>query len=188
MHKDIGLLILRSLYLMLPAYLANGSPVVVSNLFKSLAKPVDMGMKFRGRSLFGSHKTYRGLIAAVIIGIIVFLLQKYLYQYSFFQNWSLIDYNDFYLRYSVLPGFLLGFGAIMGDMIKSFFKRQFDVEPGQRWLPWDQLDFLIGALLFTALIYIPGWQVILTLFILTPMIHISANHLAFYLKIRKEKW
>ena len=32
---------------------------------------------------------------------------------------SLIDYSDF----SLLLGFLLGFGAILGDLVKSYFKR-----------------------------------------------------------------
>ena len=188
MGTGLGLLILSSLYFMLPAYLANASPVVFKGILKGLAKPVDMGIKFRNRPLFGSHKTYRGLIAAALVGIIVFLLQRYLYQYPFFQNWSIMDYDYFYSQYSVLPGFLLGFGAIFGDLIKSFFKRQFDVGSGERWLPWDQLDFLIGALVFISFIYVPEWQVILALFILTPMIHIAVSHIAFYLKIREVKW
>lgn len=184
----IGLLILQSLYFMLPGYLANCSPVLSKNLLKSLAKPVDMGLEFRGKPLLGPHKTLRGLIVAVIVGIVVFVIQKNLYHYPLFNSWSIIDYDVLYSRYSVLPGFLLGFGAIFGDMVKSFFKRQYGIKAGDRWIPCDQLDFIVGALLFFSFIYVPSWQVILMLLILTPSIHIGSNHLAFYLKIIKEKW
>jgi len=184
----LGLLVLRSLYFMLPGYLANSSPVLSKNILDFLAKPVDMGLKFRGKPLLGTHKTWRGVIIASIVGMLIFALQKYLYQFPFFQKWSIVDYGMLYSKYSILPGFLLGFGAIFGDMVKSFFKRQFDVKSGERWFPFDQIDFLIGALMFVSFVYIPSWQVILILFILTPLIHISSNHIAFYLKIRKEKW
>lgn len=184
----MGLLLLRSLYFMLPAYLANGAPVATQNIFKSLAVPVDLGAHFRGRPFFGSHKTFRGVIAAVVAGIVVFLVQVYLYRFPFFQNWSFFDYKEMYLSYSVLPGFLLGLGAITGDLVKSFFKRQFDVKPGSRWIPWDQIDFLLGALAFISIIYLLQWQAVVALLVFTPPIHMAANHLGYYLKIRKVKW
>lgn len=184
----LGLLIIQSLYLMLPCYLANSSPVLSKNMLKSFAKPVDFGVRFRGKPLLGTHKTWRGLLFAVVVGMAIFFIQKILYRYAFFQNLSIIDYNIFYSRYSVLPGFLLGFGAMFGDMVKSFFKRQFDIKAGDRWIPFDQIDFIIGALVFLSFIYIPSWQAVLILLIFTPLIHITANHVAFYLKIRKEKW
>ena len=51
-------------------------------------------------------------------------------------------------------GFLLGFGALAGDAIKSFFKRALNIAPGKPWFPFDQLDSVLGALLSAAL-YLP---------------------------------
>ena len=184
----IGLLIAKSLYLMLPCYLANSSPVLSKNLLKSLAKPIDGGMKFRGQPILGSHKTWRGLIMACITGIMVFVLQKYLYSFGFFKDLSIIDYDTMFSSYSVLPGFLFGFGAILGDAVKSFFKRRAGIESGGRWIPFDQLDFIVGALVMMSFIYVPPLENIIVIVIFTPLIHITSNHLAFYLKIRKEKW
>jgi CDP-2,3-bis-(O-geranylgeranyl)-sn-glycerol synthase len=44
-------------------------------------------------------------------------------------------------------GFLLGLGAMAGDAAKSFFKRRLGIAPGHPWIPFDQIDFQIGALL-----------------------------------------
>lgn len=32
-----------------------------------------------------------------------------------------------------------------GDAAKSFFKRRVHVPPGKPWVPFDQLDFVIGV-------------------------------------------
>ncbi|MFO8016028.1 MAG: CDP-archaeol synthase [Candidatus Woesearchaeota archaeon] len=185
---SLGMLVIKSFYFMLPAYLANAAPVLTKNVLKSLARPLDMGHHLRGRPLFGSHKTLRGLLAAIVAGIVVFLVQVCLHRFPLFQGIELFDYSSFYSQYYILPGFLLGFGAIMGDLVESLIKRQASINAGGRWIPWDQVDFLIGALLLFFLIYIPSWKVIVILFVLTPLIHIGMNHLAFYLNIRKVKW
>ncbi|MCX8147345.1 MAG: CDP-2,3-bis-(O-geranylgeranyl)-sn-glycerol synthase, partial [Candidatus Woesearchaeota archaeon] len=171
----------------LPAYIANCSPLFVTKI-NLLAIPVDLGKKFRGKRIFGSHKTYRGLFIATLSGILVFLLQVWLFNYDSFQRMSIINYDLFFQRYNILPGFLLGFGAIIGDLIKSFFKRQLNVKPGDRWFPWDQIDFMIGSLLFFSFISILKWQAYVVIVIATPIIHITSNYLGYYLKIKKVKW
>lgn len=169
---------------MLPAYFGNMAPVLAGGVLKKLAHPIDFNKTFRGKPIFGTHKTFRGLIMASLFGIIIFALQKLLYQFPFFQKISLIDYSN----YTLLVGFLLGFGAIIGDLVKSFFKRQFNHKAGTPWIPFDQTDYVVGALLFVSIIYIPSWQAILVIFIASFLLHIIANHLAYYLKIRKVKW
>src|SRR5205085_1370376 len=59
---------------------------------------------------------------------------------------ELLDYQ----RHPVLPGFLMGIGAIGGDAAKSFFKRQLGIAPGASWIVLDQLDFFLGASLLVA--------------------------------------
>ncbi|MBW2999309.1 CDP-2,3-bis-(O-geranylgeranyl)-sn-glycerol synthase [Candidatus Woesearchaeota archaeon] len=178
------LLILQTIYFMVPAYFANMAPVVTKNIFKKLAIPVDFNKKLGGKPIFGSHKTIRGLIMATIFGIIFFQIQKWLYVIPFFQKISLINYSE----YSILLGFLLGFGAIIGDLVESFFKRRVNRKPGSPWIPFDQLDYTIGALLFASIVYLPSWQVIVAAIIINFFLHIIANHITYYLGITKVKW
>lgn len=176
-------LILSSIYFFLPAYFANASPVVLKKI-NLLKTPVDFNKKIKNKPIFGSHKTWGGLIIASAVGILTFLLQKFLYQYPIFQKYSLINYNE----YTVLLGFLLGFGAIFGDLVKSFFKRRISIKPGKSWIPFDQLDFVLSAFLLSLFVYIPPASTVLIIVIITPLIHILFNHLAFYLKLKKTKW
>ena len=170
----IWLFILKCLYFFLPAYFANMAPV----LFRWIPfnQPIN-------EKQFGKNKTWRGLIVAVLIGGLVFYLQKIAYAQGFTQ-WALIDYNGF----SVLFGFLLGLGAILGDVMKSYYKRKANIAPGESWKVWDQLDFVIGGIIFSFFIYVPPVSVVLVLVILSPLLHILINHLAYWLKIRKKKW
>ncbi len=181
---SICLLIVQCLYFFLPAYLANASPVLGRHFLKEFAYPIDLGKKFRGRQILGSHKTWRGVIFAVFTGSLVFYAQQLLYQYSFFQEISLINYS----QATVWLGFFLGFGAIFGDAVKSFFKRRVGIKAGGRWIPFDQLDYVVGALLFGALFYVPSWHAILVIVVFSFFLHIIANHIAYYLGIKKVKW
>lgn len=167
-------ILLKSLYFFLPAYFANMAPV----LLRWLPFGIPIHQKW-----FGRNKTWRGLVVAPLVGGLIFYLQKLAYSSGFTQL-ALLDYSDF----SVLLGFLLGAGAILGDLAKSFYKRKADIPPGQRWFPWDQLDFVIGGITFSFFVYVPPAEVVLMLFIFSPVLHIAANHLGYWLRIRKEKW
>ncbi len=168
-------LILKSLYLFLPAYFANMTPVLF-RWIPVLDKPVH-------EKLFGKNKTWRGLLVATLFGGFIFFLQKWLYVQGFDQL-AIIDYSDF----SVFYGFLLGAGAILGELVKSYLKRGYEVAPGERWFPWDQLDFVIGGLIFSLFLYVPPAEVVLILLLVSPLLHIAVNHVAYWLGIRKEKW
>jgi CDP-2,3-bis-(O-geranylgeranyl)-sn-glycerol synthase len=82
----------------------------------------------------------------------------------------------------------MGSGAILGDLIKSFFKRRIGIKPGEKWIFFDQVDYAIGALLFTSLVYTPSLALILTVIAISFFGNILVNHAAFWLDIRKEKW
>lgn len=178
------MLVIQSLYFFLPAYFANAMPVLGKNILKKFAHPIDFKKKLNGKPILGSHKTWRGVLFAVVAGTLVFYIQKLLYIYPFFQKISLVDYS----QYSILLGFLMGFGAIFGDSAKSFFKRRLGIKPGGRWIPFDQLDYVVGALLFGAILYIPSWQAILIIFVASFFLHIISNHIAYYTGIKKVKW
>ncbi len=170
--------ILQCFYFMLPAYLANMAPVIVKDWFKWLAVPTDFG-----KNIFGDNKTYRGLIFGILFGILVAFIQFLLYNISFFRELSFVDYSNW-----LLLGFLFGFGALSGDMIESFIKRRLKIGPGQRFVPWDQLDFVIGSLVLVGIVVNITWRRIFFIAIISVIGHILVNHAAYYLKIRNEKW
>ena len=73
-------------------------------------------------------------------------------------------------------------------MLKSYFKRKLNIKPGKSWIPFDQLDFIIGGLLFISLVFTPPTEIIIILLILTPFLHITTNHIGYYLGIREVKY
>lgn len=143
--------VLEVLYFFVPAYLANMSPVLVGRWFSALAVPIDGGRTLWGKRILGDHKTWRGLLAGIIVGTVVFELQRLAYTAGLARDLALIDYA----AYPVLPGLLLGLGTGVGDAVKSFFKRRINIAPGASWLGFDQLDFLVGAYVFVSVVYMP---------------------------------
>jgi CDP-2,3-bis-(O-geranylgeranyl)-sn-glycerol synthase len=85
-------------------------------------------------------------------------------------------------------GLALGLGSLIGDLVKSFFKRQLGVAPGKAWIPFDQIDWILGALV--ALSFFIGLTVsfVVVSLILFGILHIIANQIGYYLKINKEKF
>jgi CDP-2,3-bis-(O-geranylgeranyl)-sn-glycerol synthase len=147
----MSLEVLRVLYFFLPAYVANVCPVLVRGIVPSLAAPLDAGRSWRGKRIFGDHKTWRGLVFGVLGGLVVYELQRRLFAADLLRAFALVDYD----RLGPLPGLLLGLGALVGDAVKSFFKRRVDIAPGASWLGFDQLDFFVGAYLFVAPVVVP---------------------------------
>jgi CDP-2,3-bis-(O-geranylgeranyl)-sn-glycerol synthase len=184
MMGDIIFFVAKSFYFMIPGLLANMAPVIFGCI-DFLAYPVDFGRKWRGKPILGSHKTFRGFFFGILCAIIAVFIQKLLFVIPSFRAISLIDYSRINF---VLLGFLVGFGVLFGDLVKSFFKRRLNIRPGKRWFPWDQIDSLIGGMVFLSIIYIPPWQVLLFIVISVPILHVLVNHIAFYLGLKDTKW
>ena len=170
---------------MLPAYFANMAPVFAAKIFgNKFSLPIDFGKTYQGRPIFGANKTWRGLIAGIIIGIATIFLQFFLYKINFFHSISILDYSQINL---ILFGFLFGFGVILADASKSFFKRRANLKPGDKWFPWDQLDFL-GALILICFAYQPSLAIIFLIVFISPILPIIANWLGYKLKLKKVSW
>jgi CDP-2,3-bis-(O-geranylgeranyl)-sn-glycerol synthase len=141
--------VLFAIWFMLPAAIANVTPIIaaVTPGLTRFDHPIDGNRKWRGEPIFGSHKTWRGLITGVIMASMTFWLQKNAFaQYDWVRQFcDPVNYNN--LPWVLGP--LLGFGALAGDAIKSFFKRRSGVEAGKSWFPFDQLDYIIGAVLIS---------------------------------------
>lgn len=144
--------ILEVLWLLLPAIGANVAPIFSTyyNMLPRLAIPLDGGLTWRGKRLLGHNKTIRGIVAGINIGVIIGLFQVFLHSQGIGLEISLLAYDS--LVEAGLAGGMLGFGALAGDTVKSFFKRQLQIEPGASFIPWDQIDFIIGALSIASLL------------------------------------
>jgi len=182
MAQTFALFILECFYLMLPAYFANMAPVIVKKI-DLFVYPIDFNKRLNGKPILGKNKTFRGLIFGVIFAVVAAYLQFLLYNKGFFRNISFISYQNWFLF-----GFLIGLGALTGDLIKSFIKRRLDMKPGSKFVPFDQTDFVIGALLFIMPILNVTLKILTASLVLSFILHIIVNHLAFYFKIRNEKW
>jgi CDP-2,3-bis-(O-geranylgeranyl)-sn-glycerol synthase len=175
--------VLQVLYFFLPAYLANMSPVLIARHFNALAIPIDGGRTLWGKRILGDHKTWRGLLAGIVAGTVVYELQRFTYEAGVAQALVLIDYST----RPALPGLLMGLGAGIGDAVKSFFKRRVDIEPGEAWPVFDQLDFFLGAYVFASLVYAP--PVLLTVASLPVVLlgNIASNAVGYWLGF-KQTW
>jgi CDP-2,3-bis-(O-geranylgeranyl)-sn-glycerol synthase len=139
--------IISCIYFFLPAYLGNMVPPLArkAGIFKFLAGPLDFGKMFLKEPFLGSHKTWRGTILYMITGVAVVYLQYFLYQYTGIRAISIIDYSQINL---LLFGVLFSGGAVFGDVLFAFFKRRLKLQPGARFVPFDQINYVIGAFLF----------------------------------------
>ena len=108
--------------------LANGAPVVAKVLFGNrFAQPIDFGLHwFDGHRLFGSSKTFRGILASVFAcgaGGILLGLEPDI----------------------TVP---VAAAAMLGDLLSSFIKRRLAIEPSGQAIA---LDYILEAL-FPALL------------------------------------
>ena len=182
--------IAQAFWIVIPIYVANASAVIVGG-----GTPIDFGRNWKdGRRILGDGKTWRGLLSGTFLGMTVgfglTVAASYLStsEYSYL---GLTNFEGFPLMIPLL--FSLCFGALLGDIIESFFKRRIGKDRGQDWIPFDQLDFLVGALTFSLLMseilalthlspdqwffqHLTIWH-ILILLVVTPFIHLTANAL-----------
>jgi CDP-2,3-bis-(O-geranylgeranyl)-sn-glycerol synthase len=159
-------LLIYPIIFILPAWVANGAPVIFGG-----GAPLDLGAKLGGKPLFGKHKTVKGTVSGLSAGIIIALVE------SAFMPWLL------------LTGVALSVGAIVGDLLGSFIKRRMNRKEGTNIFILDQYLFFVMALLF-ALPFgnLPGYGGLAVLIILTGFLHRSLNMAAHRAKIKKVPW
>lgn len=187
------LFILGCFYFFLPAYFTNMVASLSKKIgfLKALGIPIDFGRKFKGKEILGSHKTWRGAISGIIVGTLIAFAQSYLYRISFIQEISLFDYENSNI---FLFGFLISSGAVFGDILFAFLKRRRNINPGEPWIPFDQINYVIGAFLFltpfTNFLFDDGFglDVWLVVLILTFFLHILANHSGYWMGLQKNRW
>lgn len=154
------------------------SPILVTKIFPKWNTPIDFGRRWKGKEILGSHKTYRGLVCGSVVGMLIFYLQQMIYKfYPAFRSLSLFDYTNI----NTLFGAWIGFCALSGDLIKSFFKRRLDIAPGKSWLFFDELDWVVGSLLSFYVIFAPSFTIIIASLLVGVSLHFIVRWVSYIL-------
>jgi CDP-2,3-bis-(O-geranylgeranyl)-sn-glycerol synthase len=163
---------LHALIFFLPAGISNMVPVFASKLpvLRNWNTPLDFGKTYKGKRIFGKNKTWRGLLFGIVSGTLVAMLV-----YSTYWHVDLL---------AVLIGSSMSAGALIGDAVESFFKRQRGIPSGKAWFPFDQTDYVIGGLLFTLPFGIlPLWLVV-WVFIVYFSLHLISSYIGYLLGLK----
>ncbi|MBO7714799.1 MAG: CDP-2,3-bis-(O-geranylgeranyl)-sn-glycerol synthase [Methanobrevibacter sp.] len=179
--------ILGAVYFMLPAYVAN-----LSGLAFGGGTPVDGGKECKdGRRLIGNGVTWKGLINGTILGTLVGAVLGIIG--TFYGDLSVLTGGiiDLPVYGSVIGGLILGFpmafGALLGDLVGSFIKRRIGLQSGEPAPIMDQLDFVVGALILSLLVVKISWEFFIIVAVLTLILHLGSNMIAYLLGI-KDVW
>jgi len=84
-----------------------------------------------------------------------------------------------------IRGLCLGTGALVGDIVGSFIKRRLKIERGRPAPLLDQLDFVIGALIFASLVVVVPLNLTILIIVLSIFLHLGANVIAYLLGMKK---
>jgi CDP-2,3-bis-(O-geranylgeranyl)-sn-glycerol synthase len=175
--SDILQHIALAVWIFLPAGIANAAPVFANKIpvLNRWNTPLDFGMSWRGKRLLGANKRFRGLAFGVVVAATVSVLQ-YLPDIHYQASIQSVTSAAF-------SGALLGFGALMGDAIESFFKRQRGVKPGDSWFPFDQTDYIIGGLACWLWYVNISWQLVGYIFVVYFGLHLLTRYIGYKLGI-----
>lgn len=160
------MMILTCLILLLTA---NGAPLLARLLpgFQHWNRPLDGGYRLiDGERLFGHHKTWRGLIAAILLTAPV----------------------AWFLNLPLWVGILFALFSMLGDLLGSFAKRRWHIAPGARAIGLDQLPEALLPLLLLKQPLGLGWYSILITALLFMVVVMLLSRIFYYLRIRKNPW
>ena len=171
-----------AIWAMLPAYIPNNVAVLAGG-----GRPIDGGRTLDdGKRILGDGKTWRGTAFGTAAGVAVALLLNQLH--PFLSGVVVAD------PFPIAAAVSLAFGAMLGDILASFVKRRTGRQRGAAFPGVDQLDFVVVSLTVT-LIAATGWfldtftlPVIVTVLVLTPLLHVTTNAAAYALGLKDEPW
>jgi CDP-2,3-bis-(O-geranylgeranyl)-sn-glycerol synthase len=191
MGQALGVLA-QAIWIMLPAYVANPAAQLTGG-----GLPMDFGRIGRdGQPILGEGKTWRGLAGGVLGGLFTGSLQ--IAVAAAFDNPSVVPTFSPDLGPagpgSFLVVFALALGALLGDAVKSFAKRRMRLKRGANLPLADQYDFVLGAWVFTMVLF-PSWFVanltvgaIVAILLVTFFMHRAVSVLGYRMGLKSEPW
>ena len=144
---------------------------------RPFAVPIDGGLTFRGKRVFGENKTLKGFVMMVPATALTFPLVAYSMSFgapSAAGLWPLTP-----LGYAAL-GAWAGLGFMLGELPNSFVKRQLGIAPGEaspnrrKWTGQfmvDRLDSGVGMLTAVSLAVPTPWRTWAIVLITGPALH-----------------
>jgi CDP-2,3-bis-(O-geranylgeranyl)-sn-glycerol synthase len=170
-----------ALWAMLPAYLPNNAAAIAGG-----GRPIDGGRTWGGKRVLGDGKTWRGTAVGVSVGTLLAI------GLNAVRPGDLLGATP--PEFSIAAAVALPAGAMLGDVTASFLKRRTGRERGAAFPVVDQLDFVAGALVLAA-IAAPKWfgdlvtlSLLLAVVLITPLLHLGTNLVAYVLDIKSEPW
>lgn len=154
--------------LLLLIIIANGAPIFIRVLFNDgFSLAIDFGQKLPdNKRVFGDSKTWRGLIAALIITGAAALL----------------------LGYSVETGFLIALYAVSGDLVSSFIKRRLSMPPSSMAPLLDQVpESLLPAIMLRQQFTLDIFSVI-QLVLIFVIIELLLSHILYKWGVRNKPY
>ena len=162
-----------------------------TRLSRRLMMPLDGGLHFRGRRLFGANKTLRGFVVIVPAAAIAFAVTSAMMTW-----WSpdtLASLWPLSVRGFAALGALAGVGFMAGELPNSVVKRQLDIPPGRAprrgfaaalCFIADRTDSILGMLIaLSCAVPVPAltWFYLL---IIGPGIHLAFSALLYRLGVK----
>ena len=153
---------------------------------RAFALPLDGGLRFRRRRLFGANKTIRGFVVMVPAAAASFALFGTLTPTS-------VGLWDLSTSSFAALGAMAGFGFMAGELPNSFVKRQLGIVPGAAPLRRtaasaqfvaDRLDSGVGMLIAMSAVVSMPWQTWAVVLIIGPAIHWTFSVVMFHLGLK----
>jgi CDP-2,3-bis-(O-geranylgeranyl)-sn-glycerol synthase len=165
-----------------------------SSLARQLGQPVDFGLRFRGRRIFGPNKTWRGIVGLPLASAMSFTLIQMAVPYlpTYLQSgwWTLSSAQVAAL------GFSCGMGFMLAELPNSFIKRQLDIASGSAptdtssaalritFAIIDRCDSSIGLVLVLALLMPVHHMTLIYLGVLGSALHALFSLVQFQLGLK----
>lgn len=186
MYEIIALIEL-AIWLGLPAWIANATPVLFGG-----GRPIDGGRSFSdGHRILGDGKTIRGFVVGVFLGTLTgvgqYLAAPYLQ--PLMEMYVVVTPPMQHVLYMTIPAaFLLSLGALLGDLTGSFIKRRIDIRSGNPSPVLDQLGFILMGLILAVPFLQPEAIYVIILVTITLGIHWFSNALGYLLGLKENPW
>ncbi|MBI4896487.1 MAG: CDP-2,3-bis-(O-geranylgeranyl)-sn-glycerol synthase [Candidatus Aenigmarchaeota archaeon] len=173
---NLFVLLVQALWFIAPAYAANSFPPIMKG-----TRPIDGNKTFRGKRMLGDGKTVEGTLGGFFFALGIGLIQIAVQQNLAPLNFSLMEMTPVLIM-------LLAAGALIGDMVASFFKRQIGFKRGDPVLLLDQLDFVVMAFLFASLVTTIPLAMLVIILVITPPLHLITNVFGYLVKLKRNPW
>jgi CDP-2,3-bis-(O-geranylgeranyl)-sn-glycerol synthase len=169
---------------MLPAYVPNNAAVLAGG-----GPPIDGGRTLGGKRLLGDGKTWRGTVVGIAAGALLAVVLNRVRPVLDPAVPAPLPEPFPATTLVALPA-----GAMLGDILASFVKRRLGRDRGAALPGLDQLDFVVVALALSALVA-PDWfgatfepAVLVVVLVITPILHVTTNAIAYALSLKSEPW